>query len=451
MCSKLKWTALLFLSLIVSCTSYRKVQKIRSGEFGLGLSVANEKPVASEKEPVTDGILTSVSDNQYIMNAIRDADTGEMVATDVISASRVVARFRNVAERSGYVSVGFDIVVPQEIYDSKWQLRIHPCMIIKGRREPLESVYVTGQKYRDEQMRGYERYRKFLSSIVTDSTEFINVKQLELFLSRNFPETYAMKSDSSLVSESLAENLFGVTQSEALLHYTDKFSQRQNDKRKARCKSVFKRLVRSPIVDDGIRLDTVLCSDNGEFVYRYIHTFRSEPGLRKVVISLMGGLFDSDAEVAPMSFPEDITFYISSLSSLVDERQAKIVTGNSGLSYELDTLYMSGVRAPKELDYKKAVSILKPYNDYNAALALISADYNHSALEVLRHLDESNPKVCYLKAIVLSRLDEIDEALQYFILSLHYDPSLLFRANLDPEMFRVVTKYKSINQNKDEF
>ena len=94
---------------------------------------------------------------------------------------------------------------------------------------------------------------------------------------------------------------------------------------------------------------------------------------------------------------------------------------------------------------------MKPYNDYNAALALISADYNHSALEVLRHLDESNPKVCYLKAIVLSRLDEIDEALQYFILSLHYDPSLLFRANLDPEMFRVVTKYKSINQNKDEF
>ena len=37
-----------------------------------------------------------------------------------------------------------------------------------------------------------------------------------------------------------------------------------------------------------------------------------------------------------------------------------------------------------------------------------------------------------------------------YTLSIAYDPSLQFRANLDPEMFRVVNKYKSINKNKDE-
>jgi tetratricopeptide (TPR) repeat protein len=118
---------------------------------------------------------------------------------------------------------------------------------------------------------------------------------------------------------------------------------------------------------------------------------------------------------------------------------------------ELDTLYMAGIRALKELDYKKAVAILRPYDDYNAALAFMSADYNHSALDVLNRLDDTDPKVCYLKAMVLSRLEMLDEALKYFSLSLAYEPTLQYRANLDPEMFRVVNKYKSINQNKDEF
>ena len=60
-------------------------------------------------------------------------------------------------------------------------------------------------------------------------------------------------------------------------------------------------------------------------------------------------------------------------------------------------------------------------------------------------------KVCYLKAMVLSRLGMLDEAVKYYSLSLAYEPGLQYRANLDPEMFRVVTKYKSINQNKNEF
>ena len=173
MCSRLMRGLLLVLLMLASCTSYKKVQKIRNGAVGMELSVADEKPLEQEKEPVIDSIRSSLSDGPLIMNAIRDDETGEMVATDVINASRVVARFRNVAERAGYVSIGFDVIVPQEMYDSKWQLRIFPHMVVKEQRRPLEAIYVTGQKYRAAQMRGYERYRKFISSIITDSTEFI--------------------------------------------------------------------------------------------------------------------------------------------------------------------------------------------------------------------------------------------------------------------------------------
>ena len=627
MCSKARLALLLAIMATVSCTSYRKVQRIRSGELAMELSVAEEESVEEEEEPVIDSIRSSLSDGPLIMNAIRDDETGEMVATDVIDASRVVARFRNVAERAGYVSVSFDVIVPEGMADSKWQLRINPFITLKDEREPLEAVYVTGRKYRAAQLRGYERYQKFISTIITDTSRFIKLHQLEIFLKRNFPETYAMKTDSSIVSEPLAESLFGVSQIEALRHYTDRLKQKRNEHRISRVDRMYRKYVKDPIPEEGVRLDTVIHSDEGEFLYRYTHTFRSRPNLKKAVISLEGGLYEEGVSVADMTFPEDITFYISSLSTLMDDRpkyrmmilERRVYDNTKALidfaagsatvdttlgdnaselarvlrcvedvssrteyaldslvimascspegSYEanrilsrkrseavrkyisqyvsdawrdslrisempenweqlirlvrndtilgdaartkvlaladkagadpdvaeramsrlpqyrylrekiypklrsvrfdfhlhrvgmqkdtvhtteLDTLYMSGLKALKEMDYKKAVEILRPYDDYNSALAFMSADYNHSALDVLLRLDDTKPRVCYLKAMVLSRLGLIDEALKYYTLSIAYDPSLQFRANLDPEMFRVVNKYKSINKNKDE-
>jgi tetratricopeptide (TPR) repeat protein len=105
---------------------------------------------------------------------------------------------------------------------------------------------------------------------------------------------------------------------------------------------------------------------------------------------------------------------------------------------ELDTVYLAGLQALKELDYKKAVSLLRSYGDYNSALAYMSADYNHSALDLLMKLDETDPKVCYLRAMVLSRLEQYEEALKYYKLSISYDPYLEHRANLDPEMSEIV-------------
>ena len=112
-----------------------------------------------------------------------------------------------------------------------------------------------------------------------------------------------------------------------------------------------------------------------------------------------------------------------------------------------DTVYMSGLRALKEMDYKTAVTILRPYDDYNSALAFMSADYNHSALDVLGRLDTSDPKVCYLKAMVLARLGQTDEAMKYFELALAYDPYMEYRANLDPEMYVLVNRYKQLNSD----
>lgn len=105
---------------------------------------------------------------------------------------------------------------------------------------------------------------------------------------------------------------------------------------------------------------------------------------------------------------------------------------------------MSGVRALHELDYKKAVELLRPYGDFNSALALMSADYNHSALEVLDRIGVIDARTCYLKAMILSRLGLPEEAVKYFKLAVAYEPHMEHRANLDPEMHALINIYKQL-------
>ena len=611
---------LVWLLLAVSCSPYRNIRQIKAGNVGLGLSVPEDKSSQEpEEDVVIDSIRGTLSDGPIIMNAIRDSETGEMVATDVIKASRVTARFRNVAERVGYVTIGFDVEVPEALSSSRWRLKIDPVLLIQKDTMKLEPVYVTGKDYRQMQMRGYQRYRAFLASIVSDTTDLLRIRQLEIFLKRYFPETYSMRNDSTIVPEPMAANLFGVTQKDAAEHYRKKWKISRNEWKKHNKDRIYRKYVKDPIVHEGIRLDTVLMS-GGAFVYRYVHTFRSRPGLKKVMLTLGGKLYERGECIADLPFPQHLTFYISSLSSLADlrpkyrmmvlERKAydhtkalidfrqgshvvdtsigdnaselrrvrrcvddvlamrefvldslvisascspegsyesnrllsgeraeavrrymdryvpeewrdnlksavlpenwklfrlmienDSIIGHSAVkeimkltenlddpdaverrlsrhpryrylrekiyprlrsvsfdfylhrvgmvkdtihTTQLDSVYMEGLQALKELDYKKAVAILRPYDDYNSALAFMSAGYNHSAMDVMGRLDRNDPKVCYLMAVVLSRLGQYDEAMKYFDLCIACEPYMVHRANLDPEMAVLIRR-----KNKD--
>ena len=602
---------------------------MRSGELMLGLSVREDTRYEEpEQEPVIDSVSADASRGPIIMNAIRDTETGEMVATDVISASKVTARFRNVAERDGYVTIGFDITVSERMMDSRWRLKILPTMRIASDTLPLMPVYVTGKAYRNAQLRGYQRYQAFLASIVTDTTDMIRMHQLEIFLERHFPQTYMMKNDTSIISSPQAESLFGVTQLEALRHYTRHWKVKRNEWKKRNRSAVFSRFVKDPVISEGVKLDTVITAD-GDLVYQYNHTFRSRPGLRKVMVSLDGKVYENGDCVLELPFPQDLTFYISSLSSLVDttmryrmqvldrmvydhtlalidfdkgsskvdtllgdnaselrrlhrcisdviernglvldslvvtascspegtyqinERlsrarskavteavslpaemkrclktacmpenwghfrklvsndtllgsasQDKILRLTHGLEHDrtavsadamdqaeeklsklpeyrylrekiypqlrtvsfefhlhregmvkdtvhttvVDTVYMKGVESLKALDYKTAVGILRPYGDYNAALACLSMRYDYSALDILERLDQQEPRVCYLMALVLSRLERHGRAMEYFEKALKLAPALEFRANLDPEMSALIKKREKYAQ-----
>ena len=251
-----------------------------------------------------------------IMNAVRDED-GNMVATDVLEAASVTARFRNVAERGGKVNIEFAVTVPQDMMDPQWQLRFYPRMYVLEDTLGLDPILITGQEYRNEQMRGYRRYEKFLQSIVTDSMEFVNMRLLEIFIERNIPALYAFRTDSTFVSDAEFASAFGVTEQQAIEHYTNRLAKSANERRKARKEERFRRYVKVPI-EQGFRLDTVMREINGDFKYGYSHTLASRPRLRKVDVVLSGAIYQEDVKIYDIPECEPLTYYISSLSAFVE-------------------------------------------------------------------------------------------------------------------------------------
>lgn len=630
---------------LAGCSPLSHVRQLREGQVTAQLILGQEEPLPEldlGKPLHRDTLVVKDPEGNpvLIMKAVKD-ENGEMVATDVLEAARVTARFRNVAERHGKIDLKFDIVVPGKMQDSKWQLRFYPDMFVQEDSLRLESVYITGADYRKAQLRGYQQYDRFIRSIITDTTLFVDMRNLELFLKRNIPQLYQLKCDTTVVSDEQFLSHFGVSEQQAIDHYTDMFARRRNEYRKSRSGRMYAKYVKVPIEKEGLRLDTVLQSVNGDFIYQYTQTITTRPRLRKVDIVLSGDVYESDRRIYSMKRSSPLTFYISSLSAFTDETERYLtsiherrasantacyvdfaqgrsdidlslgnnrkemgrirdnitellenrqfdldsiviaasaspegalsanislsqrraaavadffdayvrhyrdslrrnsfsvtvgedgsqqtVRGQNGsipfrsrsngenwemlsllvdqdtllsaqarTSYsrhlavqdpdlrenalqrepyytylreklyprlrtvkfdfflhrkgmikdtvhttELDTVYMKGVAALKERDYKQALEFLRPYRDYNTAIAYVSLDYNASAMDILKDL-ERTPQVNYMLAVVHARNGDDQAAVQCYLDACEADRSFVFRGNLDPEISALVKRY----------
>ena len=318
------------LAVVSSCATRRKLMHLVNASDSTAtvqLALAKEADYLPEMKndlSASRDTLTVKDDDGrefLLMKAVKDEETGEMVATEVIEAAKVTARFRNVAERHGKVDLAFQIMVPPSMMDTKWQLRFYPDMFVMGDSLRLEPVIITGGDYRKAQLRGYELYDKFLAKIVQDTTKFIDIEQLEIFLQRNIPQLYAFKSDSSYVDESRFNTVYGVSQRQAVEHYTNKVARRINERRKNKREAMYAKYVKVPIVTEGIRLDSVVVNTDGDFVYYYVQTINTRPKLRKVDVKLSGVIFESDKRIYTIPVTEPLTFYSVLISAFVDNTE----------------------------------------------------------------------------------------------------------------------------------
>ena len=644
--------AVALFTLVASCASQHKMKALQSGAFRPSLALAQEQDyipdIRTEMKAQRDTFVVRDGDREFIiMKAIKDED-GEMVAHDVLDAAVVTARFRNVAERNGRVDIEFQVIVPQSMQDSKWQLRFRPQMYIMQDTLDLEPVIITGADYRKAQLKGHQQYEKFLSTIVTNPDEFVNWWALELFIERNMPDLYAFKTDSTYVSDEEFASAYGVTEKEAIEHYTDKLARKANSWRLSRREKMYRKYVKVPIIKDGLRLDTVILAYNGDFIYRYVQPIQTRPKLRKVDVVLTGDIYESDRKIYDIPMSEPLTFYISSLSAFVDNREkyltkiierrveentacyiefasgsykvdeqmgynpeeiarikdnlktlmgseefvidSIIVTSSAspegsksfneklskqrsegiseyfsawmnhhqdslerdrGFSVDedgniiihkrkevpmmgrssgenwrmldrlverdtimspdqkesyfsvasmkdidarelsmqgkpyyrhlrehlyprlrtvrfdfhlhrrgmvkdtvhttvLDTVYMNGVQAIRDRDYERALTALRPYNDYNTAIAYLCMDYNASALQILEKIEKS-AQVNYMLAVLYSRRGDEQKAVECYIRACSQDPTYVHRGNLDPEISVLIRRYGLNAQPEDEF
>ncbi len=645
-------SVLITVALCGSCSLQRKVKHLQSGTAEVSLALAQEQDFIPgiRRDTVARRDTFSIKDGEktiLIMKAVKD-ENGEMVAHDIIDAAVVSARFRNVAERHGKVDIQFQITVPASMQDKAWQLRFQPVMHILGEERYLDRVIITGEDYRKDQLRGYQQYERFLSSIITDTSRFVNIRLLELFIERNIPDLYRFKNDSTIVSDAQFTSAFGVTEQQAVDHYTNNIAKEMNRWRESRKDKMYRKYIKVPIEKAGIRLDTVIRSSDGDFVYDYIETIRTRPKLRKVDIILKGKIYQEEKRIYTMPDSPPLTFYISSLSSFVDnteryvsriihrrveentacyidfesasftvderlghnpseigrikdnlltlmkneefdldsvvvhsyaspegamsynerlsQRRSEAITayfGNwmgevadslqreQGVSIdefgnvsqqkqecipllarsrgenwtmldnlvardtvltesqkesysgyasirdpdirehslqkepyyrhlreklyprlrtvrfdfflhrkgmvkdtvhttELDTLYMRGVQALRDRDYETALTILRPYHDYNTAIAYVSLDYNASARDILLNLKKT-PQVDYMLALLYSREGNDQKAVEHYMRACRNEPTYIHRGNLDPEIAALIKRYGLNQQDEEEF
>ncbi len=646
---------ILALYIAASCGTGRKVARLSKPESRqVALTLAKEQDFIPQIDTVAkiarDTLRITDDDGRelILMKAIKDEESGEMVANDVINAASITARFRNVAERSGKVDLAFMITVPPSMLDKKWQLRFYPDMFVMGDSIRLDPILLTGESYRKFQLKGYEQYERFLSKIVEDTTAFINIRLLEVFLKRYIPEVYAFKTDSSLVSNQQFYSTYGVSERQAVEHYTKKHAKKMNERRMNKKDKMYRKYIKSPIVTEGIRLDSIVVNSKGDFVYNYVQSINTRPKLRRVDIVLSGDIYEEDKRIYSIPRCEPLTFYISSISGLTDNREKYLtkvverrVTANteSRIDFEvgkydvkkefsdnpyeirliektlaslventvfdidsivvsataspdgalevnsrlaqqrsesvsryfsryimdlkdslrlrrgmaanldetyspenqdvrirftprcipenwedlnrliendlvmnpgqkedyssllrvrdldareqrlrtrpyynyvkealyprlrtvkfnfylhrkgmvkdtvhttvIDSTYMRGVEALKDMDYETALALLRPYSDYNTAIAYLGMDRNANARKILTSL-EKTPEVNYLLAVTYSRTGNFEKAVECYLSACKQNQSYRFRGHLDPEISVLIKEYRLNSEENNE-
>lgn len=306
----------------LSCSTRSKLTKVRRDNIGIETTLTNQTtideyfPLKEEKFRDTLTIIDPEGKRVNFMKATVDSN-GTIYASEELQGAVVTARFRNIPERNGQVNVAFNITVPNYLVDTRWQLRFTPTLHILEEKMELEKVYITGIDYRNQVLRGYELYEKFLNSIITDSTELMYKELLEIFVERNIPALYAIKSDTNIVSPS-AIGVYEISFAQAREYYIKRIATYINNKKIRSKEKKFNKYIKDTLSYTGIRIDSII-EDSHSITYCYSQKIRSRKGLKKIGLVVSGSIFEDGKMLYQIPHSEPLTFYISSFSTMCDE------------------------------------------------------------------------------------------------------------------------------------
>lgn len=237
------------------------------------------------------------------MNAVKDEQSGEMVAADMLEEIVVVAKFRHVAERNGEVDLVFELLVPLELQQKSWQVRFSPHYYLLGDTLATDKIHITGKRFRRIQNWEHFMYDNFVRKIVPQEiadSVYTRKRMLERFETRN--------GKGCAVS--------------AKRHYRKRLQQMMNLNMASAQREIYRRFVVDPFPEGGVRLDSVVYdkSING-IRYFYAQNIKTRPGLKRVDMVMEGELYTNGRKLCNLAATSPITFYISSISSFADNSE----------------------------------------------------------------------------------------------------------------------------------
>ncbi|MCF0177725.1 MAG: hypothetical protein HUJ90_03785, partial [Bacteroidales bacterium] len=166
---------------------------------------------------------------------------------------------------------------------------------------------------------------------------------------------------------------------------------------------------------------------------KFIYNLRKEiedPDIREVEMQSLSGYLYMRENLYPRLRTVKFDFHLHRKGMVKDTIHTTVI----------DSAYMAGVEAVVNHDYQKGVTLLRPYNDYNSAVAFCAMGYDESALQILTNLDK-NAQVNYMLAIIYSRRNDEENAVQHYLRSCRDNPTYLHRGMLDPEISLLIKKY----------
>lgn len=166
-----------------------------------------------------------------------------------------------------------------------------------------------------------------------------------------------------------------------------------------------------------------------DILYTYEEQIKVTPQLaKKLKLTMESDVFATDRSSWRQADLDTLIFVVTGLNDLADPSLAEVYKENP--TYYSD--YKAGLERLAVRDYEGALTILRYYPDYNAAIGLVGLGMNDKALELLEKLPETG-KSLYLKAIVLSRLNRLPEAKTTLRHAVEKESFLGYKAETEPE------------------
>lgn len=289
---------------LLSCAGGKKLSMVQEQGITVDVAVGSLDDVYRESADVQPEVevveIEDLQGRKIIMNAVKDEETGEMVAQEQLNEIVVQARFCHVAERNGVVDLVFELAVPVELQQRRWQVRFYPKYMYMGDTLRTDEIRITGETFRRVQHWEYMVYNNYLSRVVPEH------EADSLYALSRLMETFTARHGY----DSRAEE-----------YYRRSFLEYINRKKDLAKGTIYDKFVVDPFPKGGVRLDSVVNNGSGVIRYYYVQTLAAVPGLRKVDMVLEGAVHTNGRKLCSLAETEPITFYISSISTLADETE----------------------------------------------------------------------------------------------------------------------------------